>query len=187
MLAACANGDPEAVLSLAVVAVLARVAGRERPTDRLLLRVLGGVLCLASLVIVASALRRMGLYVEAYGFTRPRLIAFTGEVMLGCVFALVLVAGARLRAGWLPRASASIAVALLFALVAVNPDRYVAHTVIGRFHQDRHLDMGYLMNLSPDAVAEIDQLPEPERSCTLVHQAVSTSARQSLVTREVTR
>src|SRR5205814_6906614 len=32
------------VLSLAVVAVLARVAGRERPTDRLLLRVLGGVL-----------------------------------------------------------------------------------------------------------------------------------------------
>ena len=50
----------------------------------------------------------------------------------------------------------------------MNPDRYVAHTVIGRFHQDRHLDMGYLMNLSPDAVAEIDQLPEPERSCTLV-------------------
>jgi hypothetical protein len=155
-------------LALGVVAVLARVAGRERPTDRLLLRLLGGALCLFSLVIVASALRRMGLYVQAYGFTRPRLIAFTGEVMLGCVFVLLLVAGVRLRARWLPRISASVAVALLFALVAVNPDRYVAHTVIGRFRQDRHLDMAYLQRLSPDAVAEIDQLPEPERSCTLL-------------------
>ncbi len=49
---------------------------------------LGGLLCLLTLVIVASALKRLGLYADAYGFTWPRLLGFAGELWLGLVLNL---------------------------------------------------------------------------------------------------
>jgi len=55
----------------------------------------------------------------------------------------------------------------LLGLVAVNPDAYIAGTVIARYHHDGHLDAAYLSVLSADAVPEIDRLPEPYRSCVL--------------------
>ena len=61
------------LLTLGVVGVAARKApalGR----DRLLLRGVLGALCLLTLVVVASALFRMHVYEEAYGFTRLRLL-----------------------------------------------------------------------------------------------------------------
>jgi Domain of unknown function (DUF4153) len=157
------------VLTLAVVAAVGHFAARVRRGDRVAIRVLGGALCVLALVVVASALRRMALYADAYGFTRPRLIAYTGELWLGLLFGLLLVAGLRLGPSrWLPRAATATAVAVLLGLVAINPDAYVARTVIDRFRHDGHLDASYLMHLSADAVAEIDRLPEPQRSCALV-------------------
>jgi hypothetical protein len=80
-------------LTLAVVAALAALADRTHPRDRILLRVLGGALCALTLVIVASALDRMDLYVAAYGFTGQRLAGYAVEVWLGLLFVLVLGAG----------------------------------------------------------------------------------------------
>ena len=48
---------------------------------------------------------------------------------------------------------------------------YIARAVIDRYHKDGHLDGDYLLGLFPDAVAEIDKLPEPHRSCTLYQLA----------------
>jgi hypothetical protein len=154
------------VATALTLAVVGFVALRARH-DRLPIRLLAGPLCLLALVVVASALRRMGLYVEAYGFTRVRLVAFTAEVLLGVAFLLVIAAGVRLRAGWLPAASVAAVVAAVLALVAIDPDAVVAGTIIARFDRDQHLDAGYLSGLSADAVPEIDQLPEPYRSCVL--------------------
>src|SRR5439155_895711 len=139
------------LLTLAVVGVVAQWASRETPADRRLIRLLVGTLSLLTLVIVASALRRMGLYVGAYGFTRIRLAAFTFEVVLGTLFVLVLAAGVRLRAPWLPAAAVATGVVALLGLVAVNPDAYIAGTVIARYHHDGHLDAAYLSVLSADA------------------------------------
>ncbi len=155
------------LLTLGVVTVLAARAARDTPGRRLLLRALGGMLCLFTLVVVASAVTRMALYVQAYGFTRPRLLADALVVWLGVVFVVVLVAGVRLRARWLPHALLGSALAVLGGLVAVDPDALVARTVIGRFEQDGHLDARYLAVLSADAAAELDRLPEPQRSCAL--------------------
>ena len=52
-------------------------------------------------------------------------------------------------------------------VVALNPDAYIARTVIARYHHDGHLDAAYLSVLSADAVPEIERLPEPYRSCVL--------------------
>ncbi|GAA1824321.1 hypothetical protein GCM10009682_50680 [Luedemannella flava] len=155
------------VLTLVVLAAVALLAPRETPRQRAAIRLLGGAFAALTLVIVASALKRMWTYADAYGFTRPRLLADTLEVWLGIVLVLVLIAGLRLRARWLPVATLLTAGAVLLGLVAVNPDRLAAQTVVGRFRHDGHLDAAYLARLSADAVPAIDRLPEPARTCVL--------------------
>src|SRR5665811_2172612 len=68
-------------LTLAVVAVAARRAPRESERDRRISRAALGVLCVGTLGVVASALRRMDLYVEAFGMTRLRLFVVVVEVV----------------------------------------------------------------------------------------------------------
>jgi hypothetical protein len=155
------------VLTLGVLAAVGRWAPRSAPSQRRLVRILAGAICVFALVIVASALYRMHLYQEAYGLTRLRLIVSAFELWLGLVFALVLAAGIRLRATWLPRAVVGSAVAALFALVAINPDAYIAARNVERFEQTGQIDTSYLDGLSADAAPVLMRLPEPERSCAL--------------------
>jgi hypothetical protein len=155
------------ILTLGVVAVLAVWAGRRSRRERVALRVLGGALCGLTLVIVASALKRMGLYAEAYGFSVPRLLGYAAEAWLGLVFALLILAGIRLRAGWLPRAVTAAAVVVVAGLAAVNPEALMARTHIERLDRAYPLDYYYLSTLSADAEPELRRLPEQDRSCVL--------------------
>jgi hypothetical protein len=159
------------VLTLGVLAGLAAWARRNTPAERVLLRGLAGALCLLSLVVVTSALKRMGLYAEAYGFTVPRLLGYVVEAWLGLVFALVIVAGVRLRAPWLPRATVAVGVGLVLALAAVNPEALMARTLLARLDSPYQIDRYYIASLSADAIEAIDRVPEPERSCLLAHLA----------------
>jgi len=159
-------------LTLAVIAAAARWAPRVLPGDRLLVRVLLGVLALLSLVIVGSALRRMALYEQAYGYTRLRLFVSGVELWLGLVFGLVLLAGARLRARWLPRVVLASAVGALLTLAAVNPDRFIAARNVDRYAHTGRIDLDYLAELSADAVPELARLPQPLRSCVLWRMTV---------------
>jgi hypothetical protein len=154
-------------LTLAVLAVAVRTAGRADPLDRALVRFLLGALCALALVIVASALRRMWLYEETYGLTRLRLFVSTVELWLGAVFLLVAGAGVRLRARWLPRAVLGAGVVALLGLAAVNPDARIAERNVARFDETGVIDVDYLANLSADAVPELDRLPAKERNCAL--------------------
>ncbi len=156
------------VIALALVAAVGGFAKRETSGQRVMVRVAGGLLCALTLVIVASALQRMLLYVDAYGFTWRRLLPFTLEVWLGLVFVLLLIAGIRLRGAWLPRAIVASAAATLFALVAVNPDALIARTTLARLETSYAVDYEFLDTLSADAVHEILRLSgAAERNCAL--------------------
>lgn len=155
------------LLTLGVLGVAARVAPREHRSDRTLLRVLLGTLAVLTLAIVAVALTRMGWYEQAYGWTRLRVLVGAVELWLGLVFVLVLVAGVRLRAGWLPRAVAGTAVLGLLAVTLLNPDRFIAERNVDRYHRTGDIDVGYLSSLSADAAPALDQLPPVLRSCAL--------------------
>jgi hypothetical protein len=155
------------VLTLAVIAVLAAFADRSTRLALGLLRLLGGVLCGLTLVIVASALTRLGLYAGAYGFTVPRLLGYAIEVWLGVILVLILLAGVRLRAGWLPRGAAAAGVAVLIALAAVNPDALIARTVLHRLDGPYGVDFGYLSTRSADAVDEIVGVQSNRVACAL--------------------
>ncbi|HEY5853420.1 MAG TPA: DUF4173 domain-containing protein [Aldersonia sp.] len=160
-------------LALVVLAFAVRTACYESVTDRVVVRTLLGLLCAMSVVVVVSAVHRMWVYEQAYGFTAMRLFVMTVELWLGSIFALVSIAGVRLRpaARWLPQAVLATGVVALLCLAALDPDRFVAERNIDRYHETGRIDLGYLGSLSTDAVPALDRLPEPMRSCALARVA----------------
>ncbi|MBE2317386.1 DUF4173 domain-containing protein [Solirubrobacter sp. CPCC 204708] len=134
-----------AALTLAVVAA----AGRWARDGGTLLRVLLAALCLLTLVVLASALKRLGLYEEAYGFTRLRFVAHAILLWLGALFVLVLLARG---AQWLPRAALTLTLATFLAFALADPDRRIAQWNVDRFERTGKVDADYLGYLSADAI-----------------------------------
>lgn len=142
-----------AALTIAVVAASAHLV-RPRGRERLLLRALLGALCALTLVVLASALKRLELYEDAYGFTRLRLAAHAFGLWLGGLFVLVLLLRRRL-----PQLCAAVTAAGLVAFTLADPDRLVAERNVQRWRDTGRIDVGYLASLSADAVPELVQLP----------------------------
>ncbi|GIF46892.1 hypothetical protein Afe04nite_14310 [Asanoa ferruginea] len=154
-------------LTLVVVAIGGRWAPRANRADRVAIRVLLGALALLTLVVVASATYRMNVYEQAYGFTRLRVFVTAVELGLGAVFVAVLVAGVKLRGGWLPRGVLAIATVALLGLAVLNPDRFIADRNVDRFAATGRIDLHYLNTLSADAVPALDRLADNDRACAL--------------------
>ncbi|MGZ9933826.1 DUF4153 domain-containing protein [Streptomyces sp. NC-S4] len=154
------------LLTLAVIALALRWAPRSGTGDRRFVRIVLGVLCALTLVVVASALRRMDLYVEAYGLTRLRVSVAAMELWLGLVIVLIMAAGV-FGGHWLARAFAGSAAAAVLAFGLLSPDGMVAERNVARFEADAKIDLSYFQSLSADAVPALDRLPEPQRSCAL--------------------
>lgn len=153
------------VLTLAVVATVVRHAPRATSSDRLLVRMMLGALCALTLLVVVSALYRLHVYEQAYGFTRLRLLVSVFEAWLGVVVAFVLAAGITLRARWVPRAALLTGAAMLLGLAAINPDAYIAEQNIERFERTGRIDWAYLAGLSDDAAPALARLPEHYQAC----------------------
>jgi len=154
-------------LTLLVVWAASRKAARTTRGDRVVLRASLGALCLMTLVVVASALFRMHVYQDAYGFTRLRLLVDVFEGWLGLVVLAVLVAGLRLDGRWVPRAALFGGAAALAALAVLNPDAWIARHNIDRFETSGKVDLDYLGGLSADAIPELMKLPDDVRTCAL--------------------
>lgn len=154
------------VLTLLVIVIALRQAPRTRSSDRTLVRGVLGTLCALALVVVASAVRRMDMYVEAYGLTRLRISVLTVELWLGLVIVLIMAAGVW-GARWLPRAVAASAVAGVLAFGLVSPDGMIAERNVERYETTGRFDLPYAERLSADAVPALDRLEEPLRSCVL--------------------
>ncbi|MEU4243935.1 DUF4173 domain-containing protein [Actinoplanes sp. NPDC026619] len=155
------------LLSLALIAALARWAKRDQPSERLLLRVLLGLLCALSVVIVASALSRMWEYQRVYSFTGERIFVMASEMLLGVIFVLIAVAGIKWQGRWIPATTVGLAVLMLLGLAALDPEGYVASRNAARYQGSGKIDAWYLRALSADATPGLTKLPDPVRRCTL--------------------
>jgi two-component system sensor histidine kinase BaeS len=153
-------------LTLLVVGAASRKAGTGA-VDRWWLRGSLGALCALTLVVVASALYRMDLYQDAYGFTRLRLLVDVFEAWLGLVVVAVMVAGIGLRGWWLPRMALLSGAALLLGLAVANPDAWIARHNIDRYEATGKVDWSYLRGLSADAVPTLAALPPDQVACAL--------------------
>ena len=150
-------------LVLAVVAAAVRSSAAETERDRRILKTALGILCLLTLVILASALRRLSLYEEAFGFTRPRLVAHSLLLWVGAVVLMVIAAGFRWQGRWLPRAVAALAGASLLLFSAIDPDGTIASRNVERYERVGKIDLAYARTLSLDAVPALARLPHELR------------------------
>jgi two-component system sensor histidine kinase BaeS len=154
-------------LTLLVVWAASRKAPRATPADLAWLRGSLGLLCVQTLVVVASALHRMHVYQEAFGFTRLRLLVDVFEGWLGLLVLAVIAAGLTLRAAWLPRVALLSGAGLLLLLAAVNPDAWIARHNLDRYDETGKVDWYYLQGLSADAVPVLATLPDDVVECAL--------------------
>ncbi|MFC8078306.1 DUF4153 domain-containing protein [Streptomyces sp. NPDC057307] len=154
------------LLTLVVIGLARRWAPRDGARDRTLVSAVLGVLCVLTLVVVASALRRMDLYVDAYGLTRLRVSVAAMELWLGIVIVLIMAAGV-FGGRWLPRAVAVSGAAGVLIFGLISPDALVAERNVERYRTSDKIDINYFQQLSADAVPALDTLPEPLRSCAL--------------------
>lgn len=154
-------------LTVLVVWIAARRAGDGRE-DRRWLHGSLGLLCLLTLLVVASALRGMAVYQEAYGFTTLRLFVDVFEGWLGFVVLAIMVAGVAGRGAWLPRIALVSGAVALVGLAAINPDAWVAERNLDRWDATGKLDLRYLQDLSADAAPVIaERLPADVARCVL--------------------
>jgi len=152
------------LLTFLVVWAAAHWAGDSRG-DRIWLRGSLGVLCALTLVVVGSALHRMHLYQQAYGFTRLRLFVDAFEGWLGLLVLAVAVAGVVRWGTWVPRFALVTGVAGLLGLAALNPDAWIAEHNLDRYADTGRVDWSYLRNLSADAVPVFEGRSGIEVAC----------------------
>ena len=150
------------VATMLTLTVVAWAARKARP-GRLRTAVLGA-LCVMTLVVVVSALYRMHVYEEAYGFTRLRLFVSVFEGWLGAVVVLVLVAGL-VGSRWLVPAAVRLGAAGLLGLALFNPDLYIAEQNLQRDDAAAGIDWSYLGGLSADAYPALVDLSQREFEC----------------------
>ncbi len=165
------------VLTILLVGVVARHASRAAEGDRVLLRAVLGLLGVLTLVVIASAMWRMNLYQQAYGFTTLRVVVDAFEIWVGLVVLMVLLAGISLQGKWIPRAAALTGVGIVLGLGLMNPEAWVANRNVDRFERlgDYALDVAYLGGLSDDAIPAItERLAGQARTCTLAQYAART-------------
>lgn len=156
-----------AVLTLGVVASAIRWARTDHRADRWVLQLLVGALCVLTLVVLVSALRRLQLYESTFGFTRLRISVQATILWLGGLFVLVMLAGAMWRGRWLPRAAVVFTGVSLLVFSLIDPDALIASKNVERFEQTGRIDLSYLTLLSPDAVPALSRLPLPLARCAL--------------------
>jgi hypothetical protein len=121
-----------------------------------------------TIVVVVSALYRMSLYEEAFGFTRLRLLVSVFEGWLGVMVMLVIVAGVVGTHRWLVPVAVRLGAAGLLGLALLSPDLYIAQQNIARADASSvsvGIDLHYLGELSTDAYPALVRLPDEQFQC----------------------
>ena len=156
-----------ALLTMVVIGAAVRWARVQGSLQKALLRGLLILLCLSTLVVLGSAMKRLMLYEDAYGLTRLRISVHAVIIVLAIVFVMMIAATILWKGKWLARASVGLIGLSLVAFSLVNPDAQIARQNVARFEQTGSIDATYLSSLSVDAASALDDLPAPLNSCVI--------------------
>ena len=108
-----------------------------------------------TVLLVAGAVRRLGLYEQAYGLTGLRLFSTAFAVWIGLVFVLLgvsITGRIRPERQWFVPVAAAVGVVGLLGLNVANPDAWIVRRNVDRFGATDKLDVEHLVQLSDDAV-----------------------------------
>lgn len=142
------------VLTLALVMALARWTRRDSRLAEGAFRLGASVMVALTLVMVASAVKRLTLYEDAFGYTRLRVFTHVFMFALGGVLTWRAVT-----LWWRPERFALgafvTALGAVLAVNALNPDALIVRLNLERGTGLAALDLQYLSELSADAVPEL--------------------------------
>ncbi|WP_338748351.1 DUF4153 domain-containing protein [Janibacter alittae] len=175
-------------LTVATALVLLLIAGvrawgrADTVRDRRVMTATSAALCVLTLVVVASALRRMALYQDAFGYTVLRVSVDLFEIWLGAVVLSVLVSLLAPSRRWLGRTVLVSAAIVTIVWSVGNTSAWVAEHNIERWEATGSLDEWYLASLPDDAVPAIARsaLPDETKACILQVGATATDVDDGL-------
>jgi hypothetical protein len=157
-----------AVLTLGMILLLAQFGRREMSSQRIWFNGLSAALVGLVGAILGSALMRLLMYEDAYGFTRLRTYTHIAIYWIAvmCVAFLALLLLGRLRL-FAPACAAGL-IGFAATLSVINVDGFIVRQNAVRMDQTGLVDTAYLSSLSSDAVPALAGLAmrsfEPARS-----------------------
>ena len=123
-----------ACINAAVLLVFSLLARKKEGSKEILCRVYQGVLSFFTLILIATALSKMALYIDTYGLTHKRVYASWLMALLAFVFVVIL---GKQFARRLPFVKVAIVGAVLFFALITLPN---IDAVIANYNVDRYLD-----------------------------------------------
>jgi len=155
----------------------------------------GLVLCGLTAVVLASALLRLRIYHDAYGWTEFRFYVLASIVWLGAGIAIAAGLLVRNRMGWVLHGLAMAAIVVLVGINLVGPSRLIATENVARVLDPSRvpadgksgLDVTYVRALGDDAVpALVAALPALDAADRAPLLAFLASRKQALAAPEAT-
>jgi hypothetical protein len=177
-----------AVLSLGLITLLNAITKKEAERNRRWFNGLAAVLVGFVGVILFSALKRLLMYENAFGFTRLRTYTHIAICWMAalCLAFLVLMFAGRLR-----RFAPAVALGIIgftATLNLLNVDAFIVHRNTARLKTSGKFDVRYVFRLSYDAVPELVDLAKkasdpiraamlPQLACTRAELETRTAGR----------
>ena len=144
------------IISFLLIFGIDRFGRRENLNQKNLFKILSGALGLGVFIIMGSALTRLSLYVDGYGYTLFRLLSFVFLFYIFSVFLLFLYKIFSEKKEKLFLFSVFCLTILFWTGINfLNPDAFIAKKNIERYSQGKRLDYRFFYNLSADAIPEI--------------------------------
>jgi hypothetical protein len=141
-----------AVLSLMLTIGLGAITRRERPVQERTFTWLTIALISLVLIILVSALQRLVLYENAYGFTRLRTYTHIFIPWLAVLLLAAVVLEAVRQPGHFGLALLLVSLGFGLTFTALNVDRLIVDLNLQRARAGEELDANHLVGLSADAV-----------------------------------
>ena len=143
-----------ALISLGLYLVLERAGRRENIAQRRGFSFLTVGLIVLVLVILVSAMQRLVLYEQAYGFTRLRVQTLIFIPWLALLLLATAVLEIVKRSGRFALVALAVVTGFCLTFPIINMDALIVRLNVQRAVAGEDLDRAYLLNLSSDAVPE---------------------------------
>jgi hypothetical protein len=160
------------VLALPVLLTADWVLRRSGRLDQTIFRILACLLVALLAVVIISALRRMGLYVDEFGLTELRLYTTAIMIWIALLFGWFVVCLFLRERQRFALGALCAGLAVLACLNVVSPDALIARSNLTR-KTDRPVDVRYLNRLSADAAPALAEalpsLSEDEKQKVAAH------------------
>lgn len=145
-----------AIVSFLLIYAIANSSKIETLKEKKIFRFLSAALFIEISIILMSSLKRLLLYVDGYGLTFQRFLAFGLLFWIFCVFLFFLwkIFLEKKNSAFIFMAF-SLSIAVWLGINIINPDALIAKVNIERFAEGKKIDPHYFSSLSDDAIPEI--------------------------------